>query len=102
MSFSLTSQLTLLKDLAIFDGSSINDLFSATALDFDLGIEYVPIDALAVRLRLPLKAITYTGVQSAPPGSNLQGIDFAHGRYDDGSMHFTPTDASLELAYMFF
>lgn len=102
LSLSLTSQLTLLDNLAIFDGSAIQDLFSATALDFELGVEYVPIDSFAVRLRVPFKAITYTGEQTAPPGTNLGGLDFAHGAYDDGSMHFTTTDLSLELAYMFF
>lgn len=61
-----------------------------------LGVEYIPIDALAVRLDLEMYAGVYSGPQRGP---NPQVV-YAHGSFDDGSLHFTPTDASLEVAYM--
>lgn len=96
---ALTTQLGLLSGLRFNGGSSIDPRFTGKAVDLALGIDYVPIDALAVRLQLPLRGTQYTGPQMAPAG---EPVVFAHGEYDDGSFHFTPTDASLELAYMFF
>jgi hypothetical protein len=57
-----------------------------------LGVEYVPIEKLAVNVQLPIAFLKYTG-----------SPDFEHpggGTYDDGKIHTTLTDLRLGTRYM--
>lgn len=53
---------------------------------------YVVMTGLAVEASLPLVAIKYTGDKMLYP--HLGG-----GKYDDGSLHFTPTDLAVTARY---
>lgn len=57
-------------------------------------VEYSITDQLQVSASLPLIAI------ECPNCQTLDGGSHAHGAYDDGSYHFTPTDARVTARYM--
>jgi hypothetical protein len=72
------------------DVADIDPIFSHIAA---LGIEYTPIDKLALIATIPVVASSYDydpGQTSLPP----------HGRYDDGDTHVAPQDFRLDLRYM--
>ncbi len=54
-----------------------------------LGLEYTPIDKLAVEAALPLAMVKYTGMAAHNPP----------GEWDDGEMHTTLTDLRLGARY---
>ena len=53
-----------------------------------LGLEYAPIEHLAIGASLPMQSLKYTGTP-----------DFAHGPYDDGKFHTTLTDFRGNVRY---
>src|SRR5688572_28206728 len=58
-----------------------------------IGVEYVPIDKLAIGIGVPLVAIKYDDEKS--------GTDFdPHGPHDDGNYHFTLQDLKADVRYM--
>ncbi|HEU0037034.1 MAG TPA: hypothetical protein VFQ53_40765 [Kofleriaceae bacterium] len=63
-----------------------------TSHQITLGVEYVPIEKLAVDVGLPMSFLKYTGNQTAYPHP-------AGGTYDDGDMHATLTDLRIGARY---
>ncbi len=63
-----------------------------TAHQVMLGVEYAPVERLAVTASLPFLALKYTGdkVNAPHPGG---------GRYDDGNIHTTLTDLRIGARY---
>jgi hypothetical protein len=60
-----------------------------------LEAEYVPLEHLAIGAAMELSATRYTGPQTSPDPTIL----IAHGSYDDGDYHVTPTDLTLSARY---
>ena len=61
-----------------------------------LGAEYVtPLPGLALTAQLPLLGVAYKG-----EGDEAEAAFARHGRYDDGSYHFTLSDLRADLRYM--
>lgn len=75
-------------DKSKFDGPDDG----ATTHEFTLGVEYVPVEHLAVDVALPFALLKFTGNKTLYPHPG-------GGSYDDGSIHSTLTDLRLGARY---
>jgi hypothetical protein len=80
-------------DKVVTDTTMTFENAGSTGHQFLVGVEYSPINKLAVTAALPILSIKYTGDQ---------GPQYRHpggGRYDDGSYHTTLTDLRAGARY---
>jgi hypothetical protein len=75
--------------------------FNITSHSIALGVEYVPIENLGLRLSVPLIGATLDPESARNPADpSMKLDDFLHGPCDDGSMCWSIQDARLDARYM--